>query len=92
MCRPGLCLSKLILFLLVFSSVKNLHAQCSEFYISGTAASSACKEAVEDVVWISASSSLRNTISGNDLTKANSNGNWDGNAFSYQSVSNNGYM
>ncbi|MBK7851617.1 MAG: T9SS type A sorting domain-containing protein [Bacteroidetes bacterium] len=72
--------------------MKNLRAQCSEFYITGTAASSACKEAVEDVVWIGASSSLRNTISGNSLTKASSNNNWDGNGFSYQSVSNNGYM
>jgi hypothetical protein len=64
----------------------------NEFYISGAAAASACKEAIADVVWVISSSSLRNTISANNLTKLTSNGNWDGNGFSTQSVANNGYM
>jgi hypothetical protein len=64
----------------------------NEFYITGAGASSACKEAVSDVVWVIASSSLRNTINSNTLTKLTSDGNWDGNGFSFQSVGNNGYM
>jgi hypothetical protein len=64
----------------------------NEFYISGAAAASACKEAISDVVWVIASSSLKNTISTNSLTKLTSDGNWDGNGFSFQSVGNNGYM
>lgn len=78
--------------IVVLTSAGNLHAQCNDFYIAGTAASSSCKEAVEDIVWIRSSSSTRNTISGNSLTKFTSNGTWNGNGFSYQAVANNGYM
>ncbi|MFY8133342.1 MAG: hypothetical protein ACOVOL_08910, partial [Bacteroidia bacterium] len=67
-------------------------AQCNDFFIRGTGVSSACKEAVENVVWVTASSNVRNTITGNSLVKTISNGVWNGNGFSYQSVSNNGYM
>lgn len=81
-----------VLSLVLLFSWGSAKAQCNEFYIEGTSASSACKEAKTDVVWIGSSTSLRNTISGNNLTKASSNGNWDGNGFSYQSVANNGYM
>jgi len=64
----------------------------NEFYITGTGAASACKEALVDVTWVISASSLRNTISANTLTKLTSGSNWDGNGFSFQSVSNNGYM
>jgi hypothetical protein len=63
----------------------------NEFYISGTSAASACKEAVQDVVW-RLSSITNNTTSTNNVTKIQSGGVWDGNAFSYQSVNTNGYM
>ncbi|MFZ1331495.1 MAG: hypothetical protein WAR83_04875, partial [Flavobacteriales bacterium] len=33
-----------------------------------------------------------NTVSGNNVTKASSSGLWDGNAFSWQSIGDNGYM
>ena len=85
--RGMLCIEALFL---LFHSTS--FAQCNDFYITGTAASSACKEAVENVVWVTASSNVRHTIIGNSLNKTSSNGNWDGNGFSYQSVSNNGYM
>jgi hypothetical protein len=64
----------------------------NEFYITGAATPSACRESVSDVVWVIASSSPRNTISTNTLTKLINNGSWDGNGFSLQSVNNNGYM
>jgi hypothetical protein len=62
------------------------------FYITAAPAASACKEALVDVSWVIPGSTLRNVISSNTLTKLTGNGNWDGNGFSYQSVSNNGYM
>ena len=62
-----------------------------EFYIQNTAASSACNSADEQVVW--KLSDLVNTqSSGNNLTKVNSNGNWDGGAASWNTVSNHGYF
>ncbi|MFO0322535.1 MAG: hypothetical protein ACK504_08915, partial [Bacteroidota bacterium] len=64
----------------------------NELYITGAPAPSACKEAISDVVWKIAASSLRNTITGNSLSKLTSDGNWDGNGFSLQSIGNNGYM
>ncbi|MBL7962569.1 MAG: T9SS type A sorting domain-containing protein [Flavobacteriales bacterium] len=66
--------------------------QCTEVHVAGVPAASACMEAVADVVWVQASSTVRNTISGNSLTKVSSNGNWNGNGFSWRSVGNNGYM
>jgi hypothetical protein len=63
----------------------------NEFYISGTSAASACKEAVQNVVW-RLSSITNNTTSTNNVTKIQSDGVWDGNAFSYQAVNTNGYM
>ena len=60
----------------------------SKIYITGTHVT-ACTEAIEDVTW---TNTAFNTVASNSLTKNASNGNWDGNAFSYQSVVNNGYM
>ncbi|HZE85011.1 MAG TPA: arabinofuranosidase catalytic domain-containing protein, partial [Puia sp.] len=62
-----------------------------EFYITGTASPSACTQTKEEVVW--QNSSLQNVQStGNNLTKFTSNGNWDGGAASFNTVSNNGYF
>ncbi|MFO0358043.1 MAG: hypothetical protein ACK50A_13900, partial [Sphingobacteriaceae bacterium] len=63
----------------------------NDFYITGVPASSACKEAITDITWRT-SSITNNTISTNNVTKIQNGGNWDGNAFSYQSVITNGYM
>ncbi|HRH66674.1 MAG TPA: hypothetical protein PLU53_10290, partial [Bacteroidia bacterium] len=92
MCRNSLVNYYLLCSFVLLSSFGDLRAQCNDFYITGSRAAIACKTSVEDVVWVSASSSLHNTISGNSLTKFNSNAGWDGNGFSYQSVINNGYM
>ncbi|WP_162127474.1 LamG-like jellyroll fold domain-containing protein [Flavobacterium phycosphaerae] len=62
-----------------------------EFYIQNAAASSACSSADEQVVW--KLSDLVNTqSSGNNLIKVNSNGNWDGGAASWNTLSNHGYF
>jgi hypothetical protein len=62
-----------------------------EFYIQGTASVSACNTTDEDVVW--KLSDLTNVqASGNSLTKIQSDGNWDGGAASWNTVSNNGYL
>ncbi|MCZ8128736.1 MAG: Ig-like domain-containing protein [Microcystis sp. LE19-114.1B] len=62
-----------------------------EFYIQNTSVSSACNSADEQVVW--KLSDLVNTQSnGNNLTKTTSNGNWDGGAASWNTVSNQGYF
>jgi hypothetical protein len=62
-----------------------------EFYIQNTSVSSACNSADEQVVW--KLSDLVNTQSnGNNLTKTTSNGNWDGGAVSWNTVSDNGYF
>ena len=92
MSRKGSIYFILLAAMMVLLSGSELSAQCNEFYIYGSPASASCKEAVEDVVWINASSSVHNTIAGNTLTKFNSNNNWDGNGFSYQSVADGGYM
>ena len=85
--------NKVICFGVIFFSTGFLtYSQCNDFFIQGNASATACKDAIEDVVWVRAASNLRNTISGNSLTKSSSNGSWNGNGFSHQSVSNNGYM
>jgi len=62
-----------------------------DFDIQATFSSSACQDAIEQVVWQIAS--LSNVqASGNSLTKIQSNGNWDGGAASRNTVKNNGYM
>lgn len=62
-----------------------------DFYIQGAAASSACNTADEQVKW--KVSDLNFVVaSGNNLTKVQSNGNWDGGAASWNRVSNNGYF
>src|SRR5882762_460857 len=62
-----------------------------EFYITGTVSPSACTQTKEEVVW--QNSSLQYVQStGNNLTKYTSNGNWDGGAASFNTVSNNGYF
>ena len=67
-------------------------AQCADVSISTTPAASACAHAVADVRWVLASSNIRHSINGNSLTKTSGGGNWNGNAFSRQSVGANGYM
>ncbi|MDB5274087.1 MAG: hypothetical protein JWO58_2454 [Chitinophagaceae bacterium] len=62
-----------------------------DFYVTGTAVATACNILVEQVKW--KSSDLTNvTASTNNLTKLQSNGNWDGGAASWNAVSNNGYL
>ncbi len=62
-----------------------------EFYIEGTVVGTACNFAEEKVVWIN--SSLNNVDATTDsLYKIQSNGNWDGGAASWNTVSNEGYM
>lgn len=64
----------------------------TEIYVKGTATSGTCSNVVsEEVVWSVAG--LQNVIaSGNDLVKTTANGSWNGGAYSYNSVSNNGYL
>ena len=62
-----------------------------DFYVTGTVAPSACNRLEEEVRW----SNLGNVVttgSGNSLNKTTSNNNWDGGAYSYNSISNNGYL
>jgi len=66
--------------------------QLNEFRIAPTAAASSCLTAVVDVVWRLPTSSARNTVSGNSLTKLSGGNSWNANGFSWQSVDNNGYM
>lgn len=62
-----------------------------DFYIQGSVATSACNTLEEQVKWkISDLSNVQAT--GNDLSKIQSNGNWDGGASSWNTVSNNGYF
>jgi hypothetical protein len=62
-----------------------------DFYIQGSVAASACNTDAEQVVWqISSLSNVKAT--GNNLTKIQSNGNWNGGAASFNTVSNNGYF
>lgn len=66
-------------------------SQTIDFYVTSGATSSACKEAVEEVVWRKAD--LSNTeANGNDLRKIQSGGNWNGGAASMNTVGNNGYF
>ncbi|MDB5258458.1 MAG: hypothetical protein JWM14_3153 [Chitinophagaceae bacterium] len=62
-----------------------------EFYIQGTAAVTACAAVEEQVKW-KVSDLLNLQASSNNLTKIQSNGNWDGGAASYNTVNNNGYF
>ena len=62
-----------------------------DFYVAGTISTTACTEAIEQVVW-KISDLVNNQASGNSLTKIQSNGNWDGGAASWNTVSNNGYL
>ena len=62
-----------------------------DFYIQGTSASNACQTSVEEVVW--QYSALNNVISsGNNLTKIQSDGQWNGGAASLNKVYDNGYL
>ncbi len=62
-----------------------------DFYVAGTISTTACTEAIEQVVWMN--SSLVNTqATGNNLLKIQSNGSWNGGAASWNTVSNNGYL
>lgn len=62
-----------------------------DFYITAGSTSSACTEAVEEVVWRK-SDLLNVTSSGNSLVKIQSNGQWNGGAASINTVNNNGYL
>jgi len=64
-----------------------------DFAILGTAATSNCAAAVEQVKWkLSNLSSNMNIVSVNGLSKFQNNGVWDGGAASWNTVSNNGYF
>ncbi len=61
-----------------------------DFYLSGTISTTACTEAIEQVVWKIAD--LVNTqATGNNLIKINATG-WNGGAASWNTVANNGYL
>ncbi|MFN8206637.1 MAG: hypothetical protein U0T82_04425 [Bacteroidales bacterium] len=65
----------------------------TDFYITGTVATSACNTAEEQVKWkISDLVNTQITGSGNSLSKLQSNGNWNGGAASWNKVANNGYL
>ncbi|MFN5829245.1 MAG: hypothetical protein ACK46R_00675, partial [Bacteroidota bacterium] len=61
------------------------------FYITGVTDLAGCFRAEEKIVWNSLSN-MATTGSGNGLIKTTSNNNWDGGAFSYNQVFNNGYL
>ncbi|MFN4813702.1 MAG: beta strand repeat-containing protein, partial [Bacteroidota bacterium] len=63
----------------------------SIFYITGVTDLAGCFRAEEKIVWNSLSN-MATTGSGNGLIKTTSNNNWDGGAFSYNQVFNNGYL
>ncbi len=62
-----------------------------DFYISGETVSAGCFLATKTVAWESASL-LNVTATGNNLLKVQSNGNWNGGAFSQNAVADNGYL
>ncbi len=82
----------LLLSLVLFNP--NLCGQCSgneQVYITTDIAVSACQTPEEDVVFLN--SSLSNvTATANKLTKISSNNSWNGTAYSYNTVDNNGYI
>ena len=79
------------LFILCIAT-SSVQAQCAENAIAAVHSNSGCSMAVADVVWQSSSVSTVNSVSGNTITKASSSGAWNGNAFSWQTIGNNGYM
>ncbi|HRG58859.1 MAG TPA: hypothetical protein PK323_07845, partial [Bacteroidia bacterium] len=63
----------------------------ADFFISGVTNPAACNRAEEQVRW----TDLNNVITtglGNSLNKTSSGGNWNGGAFSYNQINNNGYL
>ena len=64
----------------------------NEFRISSSIEPDVCLEAVTNVVWRLPTSSARNTVSGNTLTKLSGGNSWNANGFSWQAVGGNGYM
>ncbi|MFN5169971.1 MAG: T9SS type A sorting domain-containing protein, partial [Cyclobacteriaceae bacterium] len=62
-----------------------------DFYVAGTISTTACTEAIEQVVW-KISDLVNNQATGNNLVKIQSNGAWDGGASSWNMVSDNGYF
>jgi hypothetical protein len=61
------------------------------FYITGVTDPAACNRLEEQVKWTSLANVV-NTGAGNSLNKTTSNNNWDGGAFSFNQVNNNGYL
>ncbi|HRG58858.1 MAG TPA: PKD domain-containing protein, partial [Bacteroidia bacterium] len=61
------------------------------FTIAAVADQNGCPRAQESIIWTSLSN-VTTTGLGNSLNKSSSNGNWDGGAFSVNTVSNNGYL
>jgi hypothetical protein len=62
-----------------------------DFYIQGTVGTTACNTADEQVKW-KVSDLVNTEASTNNLSKIQSNGNWDGGAASWNTVANNGYF
>jgi hypothetical protein len=81
-----------LLTFLLLSPQFDVSAQCMDVSITATSGTSGCSYSVADVVWVNSTSTINNAVSGNTLTKALSNNSWNGNGFSYQSVSNGGYI
>ncbi|MBN8850284.1 MAG: hypothetical protein BGO55_32770 [Sphingobacteriales bacterium 50-39] len=64
-----------------------------DFSIAGTAATSNCATVTEQVKWkLSTVTPNMTVVTVNSLSKFQSNGNWDGGAASWNTVSNNGYF
>ncbi len=62
-----------------------------DLYLSGAISTAACAEAIEQVVW--KLTDLVNTqATGNNLTKIQAGGSWNGGAASWNTVANNGYF
>jgi hypothetical protein len=61
------------------------------FYITGVADLSSCNRLEEAVKWTTLANVVT-TGAGNSLNKTTSNNNWDGGAFSFNTVANNGYL
>jgi len=63
-----------------------------DFSIQGVAATSNCSQAVEQVRWRVANTTTNAVVSGNSISKFQNISGWDCGSYSWNTVSNNGYM
>ncbi|HEY8968997.1 MAG TPA: hypothetical protein VIM64_07885, partial [Puia sp.] len=63
-----------------------------DFSIQGVAAASNCSQAVEQVRWKAANTTSNAVVSGNSISKFQNISGWDCGSYSWNTVSNNGYL